>query len=100
MLPDIELFPFYSTRVFRCITLIHKTCKCFYTIGQPKRYHHKFIVANQALNVSFAISSSLFFNLDIKDHYISILENMVTYFIQSKYHEFVVRRNEFNCACI
>ena len=84
-------FSFFATRVFRWITLIHQTCKYFYTNGHPKRYHHKFIVVNQALNVSFAISSSLFFNLDIKDHYISILENTMTYFIQSKYHEFNVR---------
>ena len=84
-------FSFFATRLFRCITLIHQTCKYFYTVGQPKRYHHKFIVSNQVLNVSFAISSSLFFNLDIKDHYISILENTMTSFIQSKYHQFEVR---------
>ena len=88
-------FSFFATRVFRCITLIHQTCKYFYTIGQPKGYQHKVIIANQDLNVSFAISSSLFFSLYIKDHYISILENTVTYFIQSKYHEFDVRRIDF-----
>ena len=98
-------FSFFTTSVFRCITLIHQTCKYFYTIGHPKRYHYKFIVCNQVLNVSFAISSSLFFSLDITDHSISILENIVTYFIQSKYHQFEVRCIHFKLclyllACI